>query len=196
MFQYLGTSPLVLASASPRRVEFLETLGIPFEQQPTKFDESSVMPSEPETMVQAIADGKSQWAAERFADRWVLAADTIVCVADRIFGKPRDADDARKMLEQISGKTHSVWGGLSLRCGVGAEPLRAVSATRVSVRTLSRDFIERYVASGECFDKAGGYAIQGPFSPCVVEVQGSYTNVVGLDCALLLDLLEEASLLP
>lgn len=183
---------LVLASASPRRRELLATLGIPFDVVCSGIDEDSAADGLP-------ARGLAALLAERKAlhvaglpgqeNAVILAADTIVALgeqrSERILGKPACADDARSMLRLLSGKTHTVYTGVAL---VGPEPAgRAarvdVVATRVRFRSLSDDRIDAYIATGEPFDKAGAYGIQGHASAFVEEIRGDYYNVVGLPVA-------------
>jgi len=169
---------LVLASASPRRAEILTSAGVAFDVVPAHIDESRLDNETPVAYVCRVAAAKAAAVATRHADRPVLAADSAVVVGDRLFGKPRDDDEAAAMLRQLSGRTHEVLTGLTLRRG--AAILSEVVCTHVTLVPLTADEVAWYVASGEPRDKAGAYAIQGLASRFVERIEGSYTNVVGL----------------
>ena len=167
---------LVLASASPRRREILRRAGIPFRARPASVDEA-VRPGEtPRRHVRRLAGEKAR-AASRPGET-VLGADTVVVIANQILGKPRDARDAARMLRLLSGRVHRVLTGLCLLTPQGS--YTEVVETRVWFRRLTRAEIAAYVASGEPFDKAGAYAIQGLASKFVERIDGCYYNVVGL----------------
>ena len=189
---------VILASASPRRAELLRSAGYEFETLPVDVDES-VYPGEgPSAYVRRLAQGKSGAAMARLAqadvdrnpasgaDLVVLGADTIVVVDGEILGKPRDEEDSRRMVEQLSGRAHLVLTGVSVRAD-GAETGR-VEETIVWVARLNHQEIEWYVASGEGRDKAGAYAIQGLASRFIQRIEGSYSNVVGLPVAVVHEL--------
>lgn len=185
---------LVLASASPRRAEILRNAGIAFETQITLLDES-ILPGElPGDYVRRLALEKARAAAEArpvFDDTVFVGADTTVVMAGEILGKPESEEDARRMLRLLSGATHEVHTGLAL---VRArDPLEPVvdEITRVSFAPLSEDEIEAYIATGEPFDKAGGYGIQGIAGRYVTRIEGCYFNVMGLPLARLWSLLKE-----
>ena len=173
------TPRLVLASASPRRRELLAALGLSFDVRPTDLDERPLPGEEPAAHVRRLAREKAAAAARD--GELVLAADTVVAVDGEILGKPRDAGEARRMLERLSGRTHEVHSGVALRLGASA-PREAVEVVRTRVRfaPLSAAELDWYLASGEPFDKAGAYAIQGLGALLVEEIEGNYTNVVGL----------------
>jgi len=161
---------LVLASGSPRRRELLEGLGVRFTVRPVDLDESPLPGEAPKDYVLRLAVEKAAAASGEL----VLAADTTVVVDGEILGKPRDDEDARRMLRLLSGREHSVLTGIAL--GKVAE----VDETLVRFAPLSEAEIDWYVATGEPRDKAGAYAIQGLGSLFVEAVEGSYSNVVGL----------------
>ncbi len=184
---------LVLASGSPRRREMLVNLGVDFRLRPVDIDESPADGETPERYVLRLARAKARAASDSpaAAEREiVLAADTIVAAEGRLLGKPRDAGDARRMLERLSGRVHEVLTGVAVRTPDfrGAE----VERTRVRFAELSAAEIEWYVDSGEPLDKAGAYAIQGLGALFVAEVDGNYSNVVGLPLPLTYRLLREA----
>lgn len=191
---------IVLASASPRRREILALLAIPFEVIPAEgVDEEAVgAPAEAAARALALEKGRSVLSRleglaagkARPEDRStgqarlrVLAADTIVAIGsargEELLGKPRDAEDARRMLEALSGREHAVWTALAL-LEPGAEPRVEVERSEVLFRELSRAEITEYISSGEPFGKAGGYAIQGLGRSLVAGFRGCYYNVVGL----------------
>ena len=176
---------LILASASPRRAELLRAAGYTFDVVVADVDESTRAGEAPAAYVRRLAADKS--AAVRIPDAIVLGADTTVVVDGEILGKPRDDEDLRAMLERLSGKTHQVLTGVSLR--QGASEAGRVETTSVVFRALTDEEIAWYVASGEGRDKAGGYAIQGLASRFIPSIAGSYSNVVGLPVACVEELL-------
>ncbi len=186
--------PLVLASASPRRADLLRAAGIPFDVQVADVDETPLVGEGPEAFVCRVAAAKARAIAERVPGRFVLGADTVVVVDKEILGKPRDGEDAKRMLRLLSGRTHQVLTGVSL---IGGPPYRgrsAIATTLVEFSRLEEPEIAWYVASGEPMDKAGAYAIQGLGSRFVTRVDGSYSNVVGLPIALVYNLCREAGI--
>ena len=176
---------LILASASPRRAELLRAAGYTFDVVVADVDESTRAGEAPAAYVRRLAADKS--AAVRIPDAIVLGADTTVVVDGEILGKPRDDEDLRAMLQRLSGKTHQVLTGVSLR--QGAYEAGRVETTSVVLRALTDEEIAWYVASGEGRDKAGGYAIQGLASRFIPSIAGSYSNVVGLPVACVEELL-------
>ena len=174
-------SVIVLASQSPRRAEILGNAGIPFVVRPANIAEERA-PEEPgEEYARRMAREKAERAPAGEEDI-VLGADTVVCIDEHVLGKPRDAGDAKRMIEILSGRWHEVVTGICIR---GSSAAIVDSArTRVHFVPLSTSEIEQYVASGEPFDKAGGYAIQGLASKYVDRIEGCYFNVVGLPVSL------------
>ncbi len=178
---------LVLASASPRRQEFLSRLGLDFQALPARVDES-LRPGEPaQEAAQRLARLKARAVAQDRPGAAVLAADTLVVLGETILGKPQDLEDARRMLQTLSGAEHQVVTGYCLRHAGLEQCAQAVS--RVRFRRLRPAEIAAYVASGEPLGKAGAYAVQGLGAALVREVSGSYTNVVGLPLAEVVELL-------
>lgn len=179
---------LVLASASPRRRELLAAAGIDVEVLPVDLDETPLDGEAPDAHVKRLAREKAQAALAQRPAAVVLGADTIVLAGGAILGKPKDAEDAARMLRALSGRAHEVLTGVALtsRRGVSVDLAR----TRVWFGQLTEDEIADYVASGEPRDKAGAYAIQGLASKFVVRIDGSYSNVVGLPVALVYRLLK------
>jgi nucleoside triphosphate pyrophosphatase len=172
--------PLILASASPRRQELLRSAGISFEIIPSEVEEEWGEGETPEAYVVRLARLKAVKVGERHKTRWVLAADTIVVIDGRILGKPRDRREAQGMLEMLSDREHRVVTGYCLLQICSGKSRQGSVVSRVRFKELSPDEVRWYLDTGEPFDKAGAYAIQGKAAFMVKEVQGSYTNVVGL----------------
>jgi septum formation protein len=179
-YQLITTnSPLILASESPRRKHLLEQIGIPFKSCPSNIDENSIIGS-PSLTAKRLAEKKAMAGQGKFAGQWILGADTIVVSGDSILGKPSDDDEARSMLKTLSGKKHEVITGFSIVNPFGEVVCTDHEITTVSIKTLSDNEIDSYIATREPFGKAGGYAIQGIGSFMVEGIKGSYSNVVGL----------------
>jgi len=174
------SSRLILASRSPRRYELLKQVGLDFEVVPSRVIEDFVHTESPQDHVIRLAEAKAQDVAMGFPDCWVIAADTIVYVDGCILGKPKNREEAMEMLHRLSGQEHWVMTGFSVcHLGKGKRAGEAVR-TAVNVKPLTSAEMEWYVQTGEPFDKAGGYAIQGVGSFMIESIRGSYTNVVGL----------------
>jgi len=180
---------LILASKSPRRRYLLRQAGLDFEVLPSSIDESSIPMEDPETYVRVLAESKARDISERFPDAWVIGADTIVVIDGTILGKPGSRAEARSMLMQLSGRTHRVLTGYSIRCKDANRSVSETVSTDVHFKSLSADEIDWYIHSGEPFDKAGAYAIQGLGTFLVKGINGSYTNVVGLPVCEVLEFL-------
>ncbi len=179
---------LVLASASPRRAELLQSAGFTFDVRSVDIDERRLAGEPAETYVQRVAWAKAEAVAALCPDDVVLAADTAVVLGDGmsgspavVLGKPVDAADAIRMLRTLSGRTHEVQTGVAIVAG--ARRVGLVESTRVWFSALSEDDLAWYVATGEPMDKAGAYAIQGGASRFIPRIDGSYSNVVGLPVA-------------
>ncbi len=183
---------LILASASPRRADLLNAAGFSFDVMPIEIDEQVLSAEPPTEYVARLAREKAYQVARRNSGRPVLGADTAVVVAGRILGKPADAAEASAMLQMLSGRSHDVLTGVALRLD-GREACE-VACTRVRFLPLSAAEIAWYVASGEPFDKAGAYAVQGLASRFVESIDGSYSNVVGLPVATVYRLLKQLGL--
>jgi septum formation protein len=174
---------LILASSSPRRAEILRNAGFTFEVRATHIDESRLRRESARAHVQRLATAKAR-AAEHAQHKKpaaiVIGADTVVVAQGRILGKPHDANDARRMLRLLSGKTHKVLTGVSILRLPDGKELHHVETTRVRFLRLSAKDIEDYIATGEPFDKAGAYGIQGLAGRFVHSIDGCYFNVMGL----------------
>jgi len=175
---------LILASTSPRRAELLRNAGISFSVLTSAIDETPVPGELPNDMVLRLANAKAELVAARaVGPAIIIAADTTVTLDGKILGKPRSSDDARHMLEQLSGRTHSVLTGVSLIRLPDAAHLEFVESTLVHFQPLTSEEISAYLSTGEPFDKAGAYAIQGRAARYIPRVEGCYFNIVGLPLA-------------
>ncbi len=171
---------LILASASPRRVELLKQIGVtPDAIIPADIDESSLKAEHPKDLALRLAIEKARAVAATHADCYVLAADTTVACGRRLLDKSEDEAYARHCIEMLSGRRHHVYGGIALIAPDGQIRTRLCD-TSVQFKRMSKGEIERYIASGEWNGKAGGYAIQGLASSYIKFMSGSYSNVVGL----------------
>jgi septum formation protein len=173
-------SRLVLASASPRRLELLRQVGlVPDAIDPAALDETPLPRELPAQHARRLAEAKARAVAPRHPGAFILAADTVVGCGRRILPKAEDEATARRCLELLSGRRHRVHGGIALMTPAGKLAQREVQ-TIVAFKRLTEDEIRRYIASGEWHGKAGGYAIQGRAALFVRQIGGSYSNVVGL----------------
>ena len=171
---------LILASASPRRRELLRQTPLRFRVIPSRTEETRRREETPQTYVARIAAEKAGAVAGRHPGFWVLAADTIVVLEGRVFGKPTDVDNARQMLTALSGRPHHVLTAFVLLDPAGRTTAAELVTSQVIFKELSESEVAAYLATGEPFDKAGAYAIQGKGRDLVARVSGSYTNIVGL----------------
>jgi septum formation protein len=176
-------APLVLASASPRRVELLRQIGIvPDVVAPADVEERLGAKERPAEHARRLAEAKADQIAPQHEGSFVLAADTVVALGRRILPKPADAAAARRSLALLSGRRHRVLGAVVL-VGPDGRRVRRLVTTAVRFKRLAESEIEAYLDSGEWQDKAGGYAIQGRAAAFVPAINGSYSNVVGLPLA-------------
>lgn len=201
---------LILASASPRRQELLRNAGIPFIVQPADIDETPKPNESPRDCAERLAREKALAVFQSQPQNYVLGADTIVVIDNMILGKPRDADDAARMLRLLSGRTHAVITGVCLvspsasyqppvagktetKLATGNSQLATAASeiTLVTMDEISDDEIRDYIATGEPMDKAGAYAIQGIASRWIPRIEGDYSNVVGLPVALVYAMLKK-----
>lgn len=185
-------SSLILASKSPRRRSLLEQAGLEFSVIPSNFKENSLSLSSPESYVRRLAEAKAKDISQKYPDSWVIGADTIVFIDNAMLGKPDTRPEAREMLRRLSGKTHQVLTGYCICCQAMDRLFSETIITDVCFKGLTKLQIDWYIDSGEPFDKAGAYAIQGIGTFLVKRIHGSYTNVVGLPiCEVLEFLLNE-----
>jgi septum formation protein len=182
-------SRLILASKSPRRYELLKQMGLDFDVIPSRIEEDIVSEEPPEQHVIRLAEAKALEVGNQYPDRWVIAADTIVYIHGSILGQPKNREEALAMLRFLSGQEHWVLTGFSVHhLAKGKGDWKAVQ-TAVKVKIISPVEMEWYIQTGEPFDKAGGYAIQGVGSFMIESIRGSYTNVVGLPLCELIQML-------
>ena len=187
-------SPLVLASASPRRKQLLRQIGIPFRTITSRVREDNLS-RDPLRNARLLAEAKAHAVVEKCEGSWILGADTIVVLGRLVLGKPADEDEAVAMLRQLSGREHRVITGFCLVAPDAKTSYSEAVVTRVTFRVLAKKEILGYVATGEPFGKAGSYAIQGIGAFLVKGISGSYTNVVGLPlCALVSALLANGAI--
>ncbi len=188
-FKFISNEyPLILASASPRRSSLLTGLGIPIKVVPSTIEENDNT-EDPVMFSLNIAHKKAEDVYSKIKDGWILGADTIVVIDDNILGKPRDYMDAKKILKRLSGRKHMVFTGFCILNPLGRIAHMEHVKSEVVIRDLDDKEIDAYLATGEPFDKAGAYAVQGVGSFMIKGIYGSYTNVVGLPiCELILAL--------
>ena len=173
---------IILASASPRRAELLRTLGLEFEVRPVEMDETPLPGESPQDHVIRLAEAKATTNSVDDESSLVIGCDTVVIVGREILGKPRSADDARRMLRLLQGKAHEVISAVAIS---GGKTVSGFSETSVTFAPMIEQEIDWYVATGEPMDKAGAYGIQGYAALFVSKIRGSYSNVVGLPLELL-----------
>jgi septum formation protein len=181
--------PLLLASTSPQRRMILDQLGIPYDVLAPTYAEEDPPKANAVRLVREHARGKARSVAAQAGERPVLGVDTAVSLGGKIFGKPANAAEAERMLEELAGETHVVVSGLCLL--TAAWELVEHDSTRVTFRELTPREIAHHMTHGEWEGRAGGYAIQGRGAAIVEEIEGDYLNVVGLPAALLVRTLAE-----
>ncbi|RJP87698.1 MAG: septum formation inhibitor Maf [Desulfobacteraceae bacterium] len=181
------SAPIILASQSPRRRRLLEAAGLIFRVIPSQVQEEDFKAVNPATYVKVLAEAKARDVAEKHPDSWVIGADSIVLIDEKILEKPASLSDARRMMAILSGKTHQVLTGYAIISGENRHSFTNVETTDVTFKPLTEEEIEWYIQTPEPYDKAGGYAIQGLGSFMVKQIKGSYTNVVGLPVCEVLD---------
>ena len=180
MVRKSGPPRLVLASASPRRLNLLARIGLtPDQVLPAEIDEAPMRGERPGPLAKRLSRVKGTAIAEQAPDAWILSADTVVGVGRRILEKPANDGEASRFLSLLSGRRHQVYGGVTLISPAGKAVTR-LTTTSVKFKRLEKDEIDAYIASGEWEGKAGGYAIQGCAGAFVRGINGSYFNVVGL----------------
>lgn len=182
---------ILLASQSPRRSELLKSIHISFEIDPPLIDEIIREDYSPVENVLSIAETKARWVAERNKNKFIIGADTIVVLENKIIGKPTDINDARRILELLSGKRHEVITGVTVLNPQG-NCFPSASVSQVKIKTLTSNEIREYIETGEPMDKAGAYAIQGKGSTLVESWSGSWSNIVGLPVETVKSLLATA----
>lgn len=182
---------IILASASPRRRELLQQIGVEFEVCVSDAKEA-VAAKNPNELALENARLKAVAAAKIYNDKWVLGADTIVALDGKIYGKPKDKNDAFNMLKIFSNRVHEVITGIALV--LGDNIIEKAVVTKVTFGNMTDEEISDYVETKEPMDKAGAYAVQGIAAKYIKEISGSYSNVVGLPLYELNELLKEAGI--
>lgn len=179
-------APIILASSSPRRKELLSQAGVAFTIVVSGCDETPIPGESAREMVERLAVVKAAVVADQHPHAYVIGADTTVCIDGEVLGKPESFEDACSMLRKIQGRTHEVLGGIAIINRAHGLEKRWSHATKVTMAPMTEEVIARYVRSGEPMDKAGSYAIQGLGLQFVDTVEGSYSNVVGLNISALM----------
>lgn len=191
---------LILASSSPRRLELLSGLGFDLDVIPSHVPEVPGPGERPEDYVVRLAVEKGTEVGRKRPGAWIISADTVVVLGDRMLEKPLDEADACSMLGLIAGKTHTVYTGLALQQFDGDGGIAAschdLARSSVTMIPLSDDDIRKYVSTGEPMDKAGAYAVQGIGAMLIDSIDGSYSNVVGLPLATLFRMLRQVGIDP
>ena len=182
---------IILASASPRRKELLEKIGLKFEVEPGDCKEIVDIDLEAHELVRRLSREKAEVVARKHRNAVIIAADTVVLIDDKILGKPHNRTEAKKVLRTLSGKSHVVITGFTIIDTAKRRILSREVETKVYIRELNSEEIDAYVNSGEPLDKAGAYAIQGLGSVLVEKIEGDYFNVVGLPLSALSESLKE-----
>lgn len=183
---------IILASASPRRTEILNQLGLDFQVIPSEVSE--VIPEKstaPQELVTKLALHKAADVARKLEQGLIIGADTLVVLGGTIFGKPSGPEEAVKMISILNGKIHSVYTGIAMVQVPSGQTEVGYSETKVKFRTLSKEEIQSYVATGEPLDKAGAYGIQGKGGVLVEGIEGCYFNVMGLPLSKLAEMLQK-----
>jgi septum formation protein len=171
---------LILASASPRRKELLRSVGLKFKIAPASVRENYISGETPRQHVRRLAQNKAELIAAKYPDAWVLGADTIVVADGKILGKPKNKTQAKKMLQQLSGRTHIVYTGFTIARGASSIRKTCIVHSAVRFKNITPEEMKWYISCEEPYDKAGGYAAQGKGAYFIKSIHGSYTNVIGL----------------
>jgi septum formation protein len=180
----------ILASASPRRIELLNLLGLRFEVMPSNVDEKFIKGETPRDHVLRLSEEKTRMSSALHPEAWVMGADTIVIINGNVLGKPRTPDEAREMLGKLSGQIHTVFTGFTVTRKSAGILIRDAVESSVLFREVPEDEMAWYIKTQEPYDKAGGYAVQGMGAFFIKEIHGSYTNVMGLPLCEVVDVLK------
>jgi septum formation protein len=182
---------VILASASPRRKELLEKIGLKFEVEPSNYVENMRSKLSPDELARAMSLEKAKVVAGKHKNAIVIAADTFIVFRGKILGKPNTSAEARKMLMSLKGRSHSVITGFTILDTNKNKVLTRSVETVVHIKNLTSEEVDAYVRSKEPLDKAGAYAIQGLGSVIVEKIEGDYFNVIGLPVSVLVEGLKE-----
>jgi septum formation protein len=182
---------LILGSGSPRRKELLAEIVQDFDVIPSNFEEDMTLPLPPEDLALRLSEGKAQDVAKRYTNAIILAVDTFVIVDGELLGKPKDIEDAKKMLRKESGKKQQIISGLTVLDTTNGRKLQKVVVSEVVMRNLLVEEIAEYVTTHEVLDKSGSYAIQEIGDKFVEKIEGSFTNIMGLPIEEVKEMLKE-----
>jgi septum formation protein len=190
-----SNASFILASASPRRREILQSVGLNFKIIPAHVNEDYIAGESPHKHVRRLSRDKAMAVAEKHQDAWVLGADTIVVIDGIILGKPQNKTQAKNMLKKLSGREHKVFTGFTIIHMESDFCETKVVQSTVRFKIISPDEMNWYIACDEPYDKAGGYALQGKGSYFIQSIRGSYTNVIGLPLCEVLEILKKFKVL-
>jgi len=182
---------LILASGSPRRKELLEKIGLEFEVIPSKYEEDMDLDMQPLELAKHLSLGKAKDVAKDQKNAVVIGADTFIVFKGKVLGKPKDIEDAKRLLKELSGISHSVITGFSIVDTLSGKEVSKAVETKVYFKKLSDELIGNYVKTGEPLDKAGSYAIQGLGGILIEKIEGDYYNMVGLPISSLVEELDK-----
>ncbi|WP_300464185.1 Maf family protein [Desulfobacula sp.] len=193
--KFINTEKIILASQSPRRKELLEQIGVNIKVFPSTINEATVSLKNPEAYVKELSFLKATDISVAYPESWILGADTIVVVGDQLLGKPESKADAVEMLTKLNNCEHSVYTGFCVINQKKNAIVKQSVETKVYFKRLSHEEIHWYVNTGEPFDKAGAYAIQGVGAFLVKQISGSYSNVVGLPVCEVVETLKHLNII-
>lgn len=171
---------IILASTSPRRSELLKQIGLDFTVMPSRYEENMSLKMSHKNLAKTLAYGKAKDVAREVKEGVVIGVDTFLVLGSRRIGKPKDSQDAVKILQTLSGKTIKVYSGIAIIDSATGKELVDYEITKVKFKKLSKEEIEHYVKTGEPLDKAGAFAIQGLGAIFISSIKGCYSNVIGL----------------
>lgn len=182
---------IVLASKSPRRRQLLEQIGLEFEIRESEYEEDMAAMADPVELVKFLALNKAKAVAQHYSDAIVIGADTFVIFDNQFIGKPKDKDDARRMLRLLSGQTNNIITGFAVIDTATGRVVNGFDRADVTIRELTDEDIENYIETGEPLDKAGAFGIQGVGAVIVEKVDGDYHNIMGLPLSKIYAILKE-----
>lgn len=171
---------IILASTSPRRSELLKQIGLDFTVMPSQYEEDMTLKMSPKNLAKTLAYGKAKDLVGKVKEGIIIGVDTFLVLGSRRIGKPKDSQDALKILQTLSGKTIKVYSGIAIIDSATGKELVDYEITKVKFKKLSKEEIEHYVKTGEPLDKAGAFAIQGMGAIFISSIKGCYSNVIGL----------------
>ncbi len=192
---FSNTEKIILASGSPRRRTYLKEMGLSFRAIPASIEEKCALGEDPKHYIRRLAQEKALCVAAKYPDCWIVSADTVVCLGNKLLEKPLDKEDAVRTLMSLSGQEHIVRTALCIYHSEKSVLKMCTVSTRVIFWDYTEDIAKSYVASGEPMDKAGSYGIQGRGAFLVREINGSYSNVVGLPLCEFIEMLGQCKLI-